>query len=183
MLINHKQECKKIPSLTTKVIMEEKFLKLIEENKSRLIRICMFYERSSYIRKDLYQEIIFQIWKSLKTFNNKSDIKTWLYRVAINTAITFKRKSKKGFFNKSLDEFYKIKDETNLEYKTEDQELLQLLHNAIKELNKIEQTIILLFLEGFNYKEIGDVTGLTENNIGVKMSRIKCKLKELIEVE
>jgi RNA polymerase sigma-70 factor (ECF subfamily) len=132
-------------------------------------------------RRDLFQEILVQLWKSFPSFRNESKFSTWMYRVALNTAITsFKKelrqpdKSVLAYQNLQLaDEFY--------DTRAEDQ--IKMLNNAVARLTGIEKSIILLFLEDKKYEEIAEITGITQNYVRVKMNRIKKKLKVLMYTE
>jgi RNA polymerase sigma-70 factor (ECF subfamily) len=132
-------------------------------------------------RRDLFQEILVQLWKSYASFRNESKFTTWMYRVALNTAITSFKKDKRqpdksGISYESIQLAEEIYDT-----KTEDQ--IKLLNNAVVQLTGIEKSIILLFLEDKKYEEIAEITGITQNYVRVKMNRIKKKLKLLMNTE
>lgn len=163
--------------------MEEKQLKIqfagiISQNQGILHKISSLYCNDPEEKKDLFQEILYQLWRSYPTFRNESKISTWIYRVALNTAITFLRKQKarpdQNNFSESIPD---IQDDN-------EQELLErqfkLLYKSIEALDKVEKAIIMLYLEGSSYEEISDIIGITSNHVGVKLSRIKAKLKSLI---
>lgn len=163
--------------------MEEKQLKIqfagiISQNQGILHKISSLYCNDPEEKKDLFQEILYQLWRSYPTFRNESKISTWIYRVALNTAITFLRKQKARPGQDSFTE--KIPDIQD----DSEQELLdrqfKLLYTSIEKLDKIEKAIIMLYLEGASYEEIADIIGITSNHVGVKLNRIKAKLKSLI---
>ncbi len=132
-------------------------------------------------RKDLYQEILAQLWKAYPTFRNESKVSTWMYRVALNTAITsFKKNKRKPDRGSIAAESIQIPDEND---EAEKEEEIRLLHRAIARLTGIEKSIILLFLEDKKYVEIAEITGISQNYVRVKMNRIKKKLKILMEEE
>jgi RNA polymerase sigma factor (sigma-70 family) len=163
--------------------LEEKQLKIqfagiISQNQGILHKISSLYCNDPEEKKDLFQEILYQLWRSYPTFRNESKISTWIYRVALNTAITFLRKQKARPGQDSFTE--KIPDIQD----DSEQELLdrqfKLLYTSIEKLDKIEKAIIMLYLEGASYEEIADIIGITSNHVGVKLNRIKAKLKSLI---
>ncbi len=156
----------------------EEFISLIKTNEGILYKIAKLYMDDLEDQKDLYQETVFQLWKSFETFEKKSKISTWVYRVALNTAISQLKKEKKRKTKISLDSVF-IERLDHID--TIMDERITLLYEHIKKLSLVEKGIILLFLEGKNYKEIGEVTGFSETNIGTRMSRIKQKLKTEIK--
>jgi RNA polymerase sigma-70 factor (ECF subfamily) len=130
-------------------------------------------------RQDLFQEILAQLWKSFPTFRNESKVSTWMYRVAINTAITsFKRERRRPEQKKLTQEFLQIAD---LSSDTDTEDNIRMLHLAVGKLTGVEKSIVLLFLEDKKYEEIAEITGITQNYVRVKMNRIKKKLKSLME--
>ncbi len=132
-------------------------------------------------RNDLFQEIVAQLWKSYPTFRNESKITTWMYRVGLNTAITFFKKSKRRpDINQLSYENFQVADDGN---ENESEEQIKVLQRAVAQLSGIEKSIILLFLENKKYDEIADITGITQNYVRVKMNRIKKKLKILMDKE
>jgi RNA polymerase sigma factor (sigma-70 family) len=163
--------------------LEEKQLKIqfagiISQNQGILHKISSLYCNDPEEKKDLFQEILYQLWRSYPTFRNESKISTWIYRVALNTAITFLRKQKaRPGQNSFTEKIPDIQDDS-------EQELLdrqfKLLYKSIEKLDKVEKAIIMLYLEGSSYEEIAEIIGITSNHVGVKLNRIKAKLKSLI---
>jgi RNA polymerase sigma factor (sigma-70 family) len=153
------------------------FLKEITENQGLIFKIASFYTNDIDDRNDLAQEIIFQLWKSFDTFAQKSRVSTWMYQVAMNTAIFHLRRAKKKVQTIPLSEqfldFHEM-DNSDTEGKW------QLLKQHIDELNLLDKGIVLLYLENKSYEEIGNITGLTVSNVATKLSRIKEKLKQKI---
>ncbi len=132
-------------------------------------------------RKDLFQEIIAQLWHSYPSFRHESKVTTWMYRVGLNTAITSFKKNKRRPDRDTLSyENFQVPDESQL---LEKEENIKLLHFAVARLTGIEKSIILLFLENKRYEEIAEITGITQNYVRVKMNRIKRKLKKLMDKE
>ncbi|MEL7532714.1 MAG: RNA polymerase sigma factor [Bacteroidota bacterium] len=157
---------------------EADYLNLMAENQERLQRICRFYCRDIEAQKDLMQEIAFQIWRSRERYRGEAQLNTWLYRIGINTALVFLRKQKKREMQR-LDEKPPMPAVGgNPEEELERQERMELLMQAIKQLKKLDQSIILLYLEELSYQEIAKVTGLSESNVGVKINRIKKRISQ-----
>lgn len=129
-------------------------------------------------RNDLFQEIVAQLWKSYPSFRQESKVTTWMYRVALNTAITsFKKSKRRPDQNNLTYENFQLEDEA---YDTETEENIKMLHAAVSQLTGVEKSIILLYLENRKYEEIAEITGITQNYVRVKMNRIKKKLKKLM---
>ena len=159
--------------------MKEEFLRNITVNQGILHKVTRIYCDDVDDRKDLFQEILIQLWKSYGSFKEQSKFSTWMYRVAINTAITaFKRGSRRPVNSMFIREIPSIADDV-YDYELEDN--LNLLHTAIGQLTGIEKSIILLYLEEKSYEEIAEITGITQNYVRVKMNRIKKKLESLIK--
>ena len=138
----------------------------------------MYCDNSEH-RKDLFQDILIQLWKSYPTFRGDSKFSTWMYRVAINVAIQDLRKTKKRqqiFFQTN-----QFKDTSEENKSGIQDENLKLMHNAIANLNKVEKAIVMLHLEEKSNDEIAEIVGITQNYVRVKMNRIKTKLSKTIK--
>jgi len=163
---------------------EEYFTGIFEGNKDRVYRICCSFVRSHHNRKDLFQEIFMNIWKSLNSFQNKSHINTWIYRISINTAINFCKLQ-----DKNENRCQEIKHEifeaagNEIKKKQETDRQLKVLLGLINSLPLLEKTIITLVLEGMDRASIAEICGLSEGNVRVKIHRIKSKLKKMMEGE
>ena len=141
--------------------------------------MCNIYCDDQEDRNDLFQEIVAQLWKSFPSFREESKFSTWMYRVALNTAITtFKKAKRRPDQNRLTFENFQVKDEN---YNTETEEEIKNLHRAVAQLTGVEKSIVLLFLENKKYEEIAEITGITQNYVRVKMNRIKKKLKKFME--
>ena len=150
------------------------FVAIIKENEGILYKITRVYTDTIEDQKDLYQEIVYQLWKSFDSFKGNSKISTWMYRIALNTSIASLNKRKKKIQQANLDfELLHVIEEKD----TIIEEQLNLLYTTIKQLNVIEKGLILLFLEGKSYEEIALITGFSNSNVGTRLSRIKKKLK------
>lgn len=155
---------------------EKEFTALIEEHQAIIHKITRIYEIQSEERQDLFQEIVYQLWKSYPSFSGASKFTTWMYRVALNTAITIYR-SRRITYTSVNDFNFSLKTEDDSE---ETEEQLRELYKAIQQLNDIDKAIIFLYLENHSGKEIADAIGISEVNVRVRMNRIKTRLKELM---
>ena len=157
--------------------LQQEFLEKIESHKGMIFKVSKMYVDHQEDREDLYQEIVFQLWKSYQKFEGKSQFSTWLYRVSLNTALTFlkseKRKPDNAFLHENLDVAEESQDDKEVQ--------LQLFYKAVHELNPIEKALIFLFLEDQNHKEISENLGISEVNARVKLNRTKEKLQQIIK--
>lgn len=154
---------------------ERQFLEVFEKNKASIRRLCYGYLNSASEVDDLFQEIMTNVWHSLPSFRGEARISTWVYRIAVNTALVYRKKWKHG---EELPEL--ADDRCGAHQSLEDAERLRMLHAAIATLPDQDRLIVTLLLEGLSYKEIAEVTGITVNYVGVKISRIKDVLEQLI---
>jgi RNA polymerase sigma factor (sigma-70 family) len=149
------------------------FIELISQHQNIIHKVCNLYMDNVMEREDLFQEITLQAWNAFKSFRGESKFSTWLYRVALNTAISFFRKEKRKPIFHSSNEFPEQADDIN-----ETEEQMQAMYKAIGNLSKIDKALVMLYLEDYSYDEIGNMLGITPNNVAVKMNRIKTRLKE-----
>ena len=164
---------------------EHKFLELVNENRNRILRVCRVYSWNSADQDDLYQEILFQIWRGLPALKEKLFANTWLYRVAINTAISFVRKrasrSVRVVHFEHADLTRAIESRQTTEESTDDR--IANLYTAIYKLDPLEKALVTLFLEDLTYEQIAEATGISANNVGVILHRAKKKLFTLMSEE
>jgi len=164
---------------------EHKFLELVNENRNRILRVCRVYAWNSADQDDLFQEILFQIWRSLPGLKERQFANTWLYRVAINTALSFVRKrasrSDRVIHFEHADLTRTIESQQTTEGNTDDR--IADLYTAIYKLNPIEKALVTLFLEDLTYEQIAEATGINANNVGVMLHRAKKKLSGLMTEE
>ena len=158
--------------------LEHQFVTNLEKHQNIAHKICRIYTNDQDSHKDLFQEITIQLWKAYPKFRGDSKFSTWMYRVALNTAITLYRKKKRSIKTQDYDTVhFKIKAE---EYDNEAERHLKIMYDAIKQLNDIDKALVFLYLEDKNYAEISYTLGITEVNARVKMNRLKTKLKNII---
>jgi RNA polymerase sigma-70 factor (ECF subfamily) len=156
---------------------KREFLLIVEQNKGLVYKVAGFFAPDRHERQDLFQEIVYQLWKSFGSFRNESRVTTWMYRVAMNTAICYSRKNRRQqptmFISSEMLEFPDSRD-------AETEESFRIMHQQIRELNLLERGIIMLYLEGKSYEEISGLIGISATNVGTRLSRIREKLKQKI---
>ena len=157
---------------------ERGFLEVLGRHEQLINKVIRIYAFDSEDRKDLFQEIVYQLWRSYGSFKGEARMSTWLYRVALNTAITSLRRGKKLSEHTELDDQF-ITTSGSLETLYNSEQTRQ-LYSAIRTLGEVDRALVMLYLEDLSYKEIAEVLGLTEDNVGVKLNRIKKKLRVLI---
>ena len=155
---------------------EREFLTMIQDNQGIIHKICRIYRDSPEDREDLFQEVIFQLWRSYPSFSGGSKSSTWLYRVALNTAMASFRKNKP---NVTLAEY--LPDVQFESINHEDNERQEKLVECIKQLTEPDRALIALYLDELSYQQISAILGISENNVGVKLNRIKIRLQKLIK--
>ena len=158
--------------------LETKFLLDFENNQNIVHKVCRIYTTDSDAHKDLFQEITIQLWKNYSTFRGDSKFSTWMYRVALNTAISLYRKSSKRIKTEDYSDIeYKIQ---SVEYDDNQELQLKALYAAIHQLNDIDKALIFLYLEDKPFKEISITLGVSDINARVKMNRAKEKLRTIL---
>jgi RNA polymerase sigma-70 factor, ECF subfamily len=157
------------------------FVQLIRDNNGLILKVCNLYAVSAPDQQDLYQEIVVQLWRAIPKFRHESKLTTWMYRVALNTAISDYRKQQRTITTTELSFFTKeIADQDEYPDK---EERLKSLYAAISNLSEIEKAIVMLYLDDKPYDEMEDILGINQNNLRVKMNRIKEKLRQLTKSE
>lgn len=156
---------------------KEEFIEIIQQNEGLIFKVARIYTHTKEDERDLCQEIIYQLWKSFSSFRNESKRSTWMYRIALNTAIAQLNKEKRKIFQVPIDEILLNKSEV---HDTLADERSEVLFAHIRKLSDPEKGIILLYLEGKNYEEIAGITGFTVTNVGTRLGRIKKKLMSQI---
>ncbi len=165
------------------MLEKKQFIGILNQHKRLLYKVTYAYCRNSDDRKDLEQEIIIQLWKSLNKYNDEFKLSTWIYKIALNVAIShYRRDVKRQKTNEPFDEtiFQIAAEEDCVEGQIDKTRLMYKFINKLDELNK---AIIFLYLEDKSYKEISEIMGLTETNVGTKINRIKGILKENVSKE
>ncbi len=155
---------------------DQEFTRLIQENKRIIYKICNSYCSDKDDRDDLAQEIIYNLWKSFNSFDPAFKFSTWMYRIALNVAISFYRREKKFKNHDPIMEGLIVFEETR-EDKTGVEKNLELLQGFINELKEVDKAVILLYLDDRSHREISEITGFTETNVATRINRIKDKLR------
>jgi RNA polymerase sigma factor (sigma-70 family) len=156
---------------------QQAFVDLVYEHQGILHRICRVYARTKQDREDLYQEMLYQLWRSFPSFGGRSKFSTWMYRVALNTALLGQRKrSRRSEYVSRSGRM----PEVAVQEDGEADEEVEMLYRCIHELPELDRAIILLYLERHTYEEIAGITGLSRSNVSVRIVRIKAKLQKLL---
>lgn len=158
--------------------LKETFITAIKENEGFIFKIASVYTNNRDDKNDLVQEIIYQLWKSYKSFNHQSSLSTWIYRVALNVAIYQLKVSKKRVLTVPMDgqvlDYYEI-DESQIDEKW------KVFRQHIDNLNLLDKGIVMLYLDHKSYDQIAEIIGISASNVGTKLSRIKEKLRTQIK--
>lgn len=158
--------------------LEQSFVNLLDKHQNIVHKICRMYADNDAQHKDLFQDITVQLWKAYPKFRGDSKFSTWMYRVALNTAITLYRKQKRKVKTQDIDAIgFKIEADV---YDDTTEQNLKLMYAAVKELNDIDKALVFLYLEDKNYTEISETLGISEVNARVKMNRVKKKLRTIL---
>lgn len=154
---------------------KDSFVEIIEKNKGIIFKVCNTYCKDSEDQKDLAQDIIIELWKSFDKYDSKYKFTTWMYRIALNVAISYYRKSltKKKQITTTDFDFVNITQQETVDKETE----IGLLREFISQLDEMNKTLMILYLEGNSHKEIAEILNITVSNVGTKIGRIKKKLK------
>ncbi|MDH5400000.1 MAG: sigma-70 family RNA polymerase sigma factor [Cyclobacteriaceae bacterium] len=160
--------------------IENAFLEAIEQDRHKLLRICSVYAKDEDDKKDLFQEALINIWQSMSGFNGHASLSTWMYRITLNVCLRLQSKNAKMTDKfRNLDSISIENIRTDEKDNGEHAKLVQ-LRNCIKKLNDADKAVITLYLEELPYKDISEITGLSENNVAVKIKRVKEKLLNCI---
>lgn len=159
--------------------MEKEFLHVINENQGIILKVCRIYCSDRNDSEDLFQEVVLQLWRAYPAFKGDAKVSTWMYRISLNTAITRLRKINRKPATQPLGEEHQSLSDPLVQRL--DIEFDHALQAAIKMLDKIDKALVMLYLDEKSYKEMSEIIGISESNIGVKINRIKKKLKENIQ--
>ena len=151
--------------------IETEFLNMIQKYNRIIYKVASFYTDENNTLDDLYQDVVLNLWKAFPNFREESQVSTWIYRIALNTCVSFYRRSSR---RPTL-----VKTMPELKAETEENEAIAELYVCINRLGKLERALILLYLEDRPYKEIAEIMGITTTNVSTKINRIKEKLKQL----
>lgn len=178
-----------MPAVTISIEMlkdtqEKIFKRWFNEHKNLMFKVVRAYAAEAQNQEDMFQEILIRLWSSIPNFKGLSKETTWIYRVALNTALVWKRTEKrrgKRFRTEILDVQEIPQAENDRDKLSHDQHVLNQVYESIRQLPKIESSILLLFLDGLSYDEMADVLGISTSNVGVRLNRAKKKLAQLLK--
>ena len=152
--------------------LDTKFTQMVKENKDTIYTVCFMFSKDSDGVSDLFQEVLINLWKGYESFQNRSGIDTWIWKVSFNTCISYERKKKRTSLSLNMD--------INLfEDKDEDSRQIRQLYDRIHRLKPFDRAIVLLWLENMSYEEIGSIVGISVKNVSVRLYRIKEELKKM----
>ena len=154
-------------------IMEKEFIEMVQSNEGIIYKVASFYKDNDSPLSDLYQEVVLNLWKGFPSFRGDSKPSTWIYRIALNTCISFLRKQK----NKPIH----VEVPNNIIEEQGNSEEIKELYRLINQLGKLERALVLLYLDEKSYQEMAEITGLSLSNVATKLNRIKNKLKQMSE--
>lgn len=163
------------------IATEQDFLQLVNQNQGIIRKVCHLYGRNDADKEDLYQEVVIQLWRSYGSFRGEAKFSTWMYRIALNTAISNLRKQSRKV-PLSFPEFIP-KEEADTEEEKIKEEKLKEMYTAISRLTEVEKAIVMLYLEDKSYEEMEEILGISNGTLRVKMNRIKDKLRTLTKAE
>lgn len=150
---------------------------MINQHQRLVHKVCNLYGETADERKDLFQEIVLQLWRSYNTFRGEAKFSTWMYRIALNTAISgWRRSTRRPVYEEIREHHYNVSEPVD----REKEEQVQALYRAIRQLSEIDRAIVLLALEDVLYEDIAVTVGLSQNNVRVRMLRIREKLRKLM---
>ena len=157
----------------TMTTIERQFSQTVAEHKSTIYTVCYMFSKDADEVSDLFQEVLVNLWKGFEGFEHRSDIKTWIYRVALNTCISLDRKKRRS-------STVRLTMDINLfEDRDDDTRQVDMLHKRISKLQPFDRAIVLLWLENLSYEEIGQIVGITAKNVSVRLFRIREQLKQM----
>lgn len=160
---------------------EQDFLQLVQQHQGIIRKVCHLYGRNDADKDDLYQEIVIQLWRAFGTYRGDAKISTWMYRIALNTAISNLRKQSRKVAL-SFPEFVPKEEADSNEEKIKEENLRQ-MYAAISRLSEVEKALVMLYLEDKSYEEMEEIMGISNGALRVKMNRIKDKLRTLTKAE
>ena len=161
--------------------LERQFAQTVAEHKSTIYTVCYMFSKDADEVNDLFQEVLVNLWKGFESFEHRSDIRTWVYRVALNTCISLDRKKKRAIplFRGGGNEERLTLGINLFEDRDEDTRQVDMLHKRISKLQPFDRAIVLLWLENLSYEEIGQIVGITAKNVSVRLYRIREQLKQM----
>ena len=161
--------------------LQNVFRSWIQEHRGLIFKVAGGFARTEPDRQDLTQEILLQIWRSAPRYKPKAKVSTWIYRVALNTALAWRRRERKHAAQVPLLEIDDLAADCPDGLLTQDRELVEALYGAIRELPKVDACLVLMYLDDLSYREMAEIAGISEDNVGVKLNRARRALAELMK--
>jgi RNA polymerase sigma factor (sigma-70 family) len=155
-------------------IQEKDFVRLVSQHERLIYKVCNMYGTEEEVRKDLFQEIVLQAWTAYPRFQGEAAFSTWLYRIAFNTAATYQRKSSRN----RTTSYSELPDVHYEALNMAEEEQYRLMYRMISELPAMEKALVMLFMDDYSYRQIAEILGISESNVGTRLARIKEKLKK-----
>lgn len=157
---------------------EQEFANIVREHKSTIYTVCYMFSKNQDEVDDLFQEVLLNLWRGIEHFKGESKLATWIYRISLNTCISADRKKKKHATEtlSQQADIYAATDEAETRQ-------IQMLHKRVHRLRPFDRAIVLLWLEGLPYEEIGAITGISAKNVSVRLVRIREELKQMTDEE
>lgn len=156
---------------------EEEFISILRSYQGIIHKVNLIYFSVLEDRKDNFQEVVYHMWRAYPKLKNKKKIASWIYAIAINTAVSKIRKDLRYSFTEDMESIHIPLSDCNMEISFDFQQLLK----AIRQLKEVDKSIMLLYLEDYNYDEIGDIVGISSSNVGVRINRAKKQLEKLLK--
>jgi len=160
--------------------METEFIRVINTHARILHKVCRLYGKNDEDRNDLYQEIVLQLWRAFPAYRREAQSSTWLFRVALNTAISLFRRQSRRVVGEGFDGDLLDVAQASVSPEIDDQ--MDQFYTAVEQLSPVEKALIFLYLDNNSYDEIAKIIGISQSNVGVKLNRIKGKLKRIVEL-
>jgi RNA polymerase sigma factor (sigma-70 family) len=158
-----------------KAALDGEFLRVLNQHRGAIHRVCRTYADGADEREELFQEVVYQLWRAFPSYRGDAAPLTWLYRIALNTAITALRRRTRRPTQVALEAAVELASASSGDERTE------LMYRAIRRLNEVERALLMCWLDGLSYKQIGEVLGLSESNVGVRLNRTKARLQSLVK--
>lgn len=153
---------------------EKQFVALVEEHKQTIYMVCYLFSKEKTEVEELYQDVLINLWKSFASFEGRSSLRTWVWRVSLNTCITWQRGKRKRGARVPLELSVDLYEDTD-----KDTRQIQMLHDRISRLGPFDRAIVMLWLENLSYEEIGEIVGISAKNVSVRLFRIKEQLRQM----
>ena len=153
---------------------EKQFVALVEEHKQTIYMVCYLFSKEKAEVEELYQDVLINLWKSFASFEGRSSLRTWVWRVSLNTCITWQRGKRKRGARVPLELSVDLYEDTD-----KDTRQIQMLHDRISRLGPFDRAIVMLWLENLSYEEIGEIVGISAKNVSVRLFRIKEQLRQM----